>query len=130
MNLLLSSRAVYRVAGRDYRELIFFSFMAAALFFKFYFLEYEVSRLVVRVPLSVAASAAIVPVPRFSTLRHFLTVEGDSPRIVTLMGTSTPAFIRYRPAGIYTMPPFAAPAASIAFWMAPESSDAPLPFAP
>ena len=60
MNLLLSSRAVYRVAGRDYRELIFFSFMAAALFFKFYFLEYEVSRLVVRVPLSVAASAAIV----------------------------------------------------------------------
>ena len=31
MNLLLSSRAVYRVAGRDYRELIFFSFMAAAL---------------------------------------------------------------------------------------------------
>ncbi|MCC8056709.1 LTA synthase family protein [Cloacibacillus sp.] len=60
MNLLLSSRAVYRVAGRDYRELIFFSFMAVALFFKFYFLEYEVSRLVVRVPLSVAASAAIV----------------------------------------------------------------------
>ncbi len=59
MNHLLESRVVYRVAGRDYRELIFFSFMAAALFIKFYFLEYEISRFVVRFPLSVAASAAI-----------------------------------------------------------------------
>ena len=38
MNHLLNSRAVYRAAGRDYRELIFFSFMILAIFLKFYFL--------------------------------------------------------------------------------------------
>ena len=59
MNHLLNSRAVYRAAGRDYRELIFFSFMILAIFLKFYFLEYEVSRAVTRVPFSVAASLAI-----------------------------------------------------------------------
>ena len=58
MNHLLASRAVYRRVGRDYREFIFFAFMALSLFLKFYFLEGEVSGLVTRQPLSIAASAA------------------------------------------------------------------------
>ncbi|MDY2984347.1 MAG: LTA synthase family protein [Synergistes jonesii] len=58
MNHLLASRAVYRRAGRDYREFIFFAFMALSLFLKFYFLEGEVSGRVTRQLISVAASAA------------------------------------------------------------------------
>ena len=58
MNYITPPRYLYRRAGRDYRELIFFAFMAAALFLKFYFLEGVVSSRVPRSPLSMAASAA------------------------------------------------------------------------
>ncbi|MCF0247523.1 MAG: LTA synthase family protein [Synergistes sp.] len=40
-------------------ESLFFFLLAAAIFTKFYFVEYEVSRLITRFPMSVAASAAI-----------------------------------------------------------------------
>ena len=58
MNYITPPRYLYRRAGRDYRELIFFAFMAAALFLKFFFLEGVVSGRVDRHALSAAASAA------------------------------------------------------------------------
>ncbi|MDO5115552.1 MAG: LTA synthase family protein [Synergistaceae bacterium] len=59
MKSLSISRGVYRTAGRDCRELIFFTLLALSLFLKFYFLEYELSEHVRRAPLSVASSAAL-----------------------------------------------------------------------
>lgn len=58
MGNIIAPRYLYRRAGRDYREFVFFAFMAAALFLKFFFLEGAVSSHVTRHPLSVAASAA------------------------------------------------------------------------
>ncbi len=49
----------YSKAGRDYRELIFFSILAVAVFLKFYFLEFATSSQATRSFISVAASAGI-----------------------------------------------------------------------
>ncbi|MEG1602017.1 MAG: LTA synthase family protein [Cloacibacillus sp.] len=60
MEHVMNSRGAYTRARRDYRELVFFALLVCALFFKFYFLEYEVSGAVTRMPLSMAASFAII----------------------------------------------------------------------
>lgn len=57
----MSEQKVYHAKkDNDRREIIFFMLLFAAIFIKFYFIEYEVSRYATRYPASAASSAGIV----------------------------------------------------------------------